>query len=166
MADELTSIQKESSIEKVQMREWPFHRNGTESVFVKNIYLYLSKVYLSIYWMGEVYIQPRQGSLACCSPWDWKELDTTEWLNWFNHNQENAHERPSEMLIIEIPWWSSGWDSMLSPLRMQVQLLVNELRAHKPRLWTTTKFKKKRNADGIHTGQECTMESRFITYFR
>ena len=24
----------------------------------------------------------RQGSLACCSPWDCKELDTTEWLNW------------------------------------------------------------------------------------
>ena len=24
----------------------------------------------------------RQGSLACCSPWGRKELDTTEWLNW------------------------------------------------------------------------------------
>ena len=23
-----------------------------------------------------------QGSLACCSPWGLKELDTTEWLNW------------------------------------------------------------------------------------
>ena len=23
-----------------------------------------------------------QGCLACCSPWDHKELDTTEWLNW------------------------------------------------------------------------------------
>ena len=23
-----------------------------------------------------------QGSLTCCSPWGWKELDTTEWLNW------------------------------------------------------------------------------------
>ena len=23
-----------------------------------------------------------QGSLACCSPWSRKELDTTEWLNW------------------------------------------------------------------------------------
>ena len=22
-----------------------------------------------------------QGSLACCSPWDYKESDTTEWLN-------------------------------------------------------------------------------------
>ena len=70
MADELTSKPKESSMEKVQMREWQFHRSGTENVFVKNIYLYLSKVYLSIYWMGEVYIQAGQGSLACCSPWD------------------------------------------------------------------------------------------------
>ena len=24
-----------------------------------------------------------QGSLACCSPWGHKELDMTEWLNWF-----------------------------------------------------------------------------------
>ena len=25
-----------------------------------------------------------QGGLACCSPWGWKESDTTEWLNWFS----------------------------------------------------------------------------------
>ena len=24
----------------------------------------------------------RQGGLACCSPWDHKESDTTKWLNW------------------------------------------------------------------------------------
>ena len=24
-----------------------------------------------------------QGSLACCSPWGHKELETAEWLNWF-----------------------------------------------------------------------------------
>ena len=23
-----------------------------------------------------------KGSLACCSPWDCKQLDTTEWMNW------------------------------------------------------------------------------------
>ena len=28
-------------------------------------------------WVGE-----GQGSLACCSPWGYKELDTTEQLNW------------------------------------------------------------------------------------
>ena len=27
-----------------------------------------------------------QGSLACCSPWDHKESDTTEWLNWIELN--------------------------------------------------------------------------------
>ena len=26
-----------------------------------------------------------QGSLVCCSPWNWKELDTTKWLNWTNN---------------------------------------------------------------------------------
>ena len=27
-----------------------------------------------------------QGSLACCSPWGCKKMDTTEWLNWTEHN--------------------------------------------------------------------------------
>ena len=27
-----------------------------------------------------------EGSLACCSPWGRKELDTTEWLNWTELN--------------------------------------------------------------------------------
>ena len=27
-------------------------------------------------------VSDRQGSLACCSPWGYKELDMTEWLNW------------------------------------------------------------------------------------
>ena len=27
-----------------------------------------------------------QGGLACCSPWDHKESDTTEWLNWTGLN--------------------------------------------------------------------------------
>ena len=26
-------------------------------------------------------VEDGQGSLACCGPWDRKELDTTEWLN-------------------------------------------------------------------------------------
>ena len=28
-----------------------------------------------------------QGSLACCSPWGYKELDTTEQLNWTESNE-------------------------------------------------------------------------------
>ena len=27
-----------------------------------------------------------QGGLVCCSPWGWKELDTTEQLNWAKNN--------------------------------------------------------------------------------
>ena len=30
-----------------------------------------------------------QGGLACCSLWDLKELDTTEWLNWTEVKEEN-----------------------------------------------------------------------------
>ena len=37
-------------------------------------------------WHGHEFVQTQgdsegQGSLACCSPWDGKELDTTERLN-------------------------------------------------------------------------------------
>ena len=32
-------------------------------------------------WVGD-----GQGGLACCSPWGWKEPDTTEWLNWTELN--------------------------------------------------------------------------------
>ena len=42
----------------------------------------------------------------------------------------------------EIPWWSSGWDSLLSPLRAQVQSLVGELRSCHSQ-------KKKKNQHGI-----------------
>ena len=30
-----------------------------------------------------------QGSLVCCSPWDHKELNTTEWLNWTESDWRN-----------------------------------------------------------------------------
>ena len=36
----------------------------------------------------------RQGSLACCSPWGRKELDTTERLN--NKRQQMPPNNPSE----------------------------------------------------------------------
>ena len=32
--------------------------------------------------LGTPGVSDGQGSLACCSPWHRKELDTTEWLNW------------------------------------------------------------------------------------
>ena len=38
-----------------------------------------------------------QGSLACCSPWGHKELDTTEWLNWT--------DSPWKLLALD-PIWS------------------------------------------------------------
>ena len=40
-----------------------------------------------------------QGSLACCSPWGFKELDMTEWLNW-TERRDN--------------WWESPWGSRVS----------------------------------------------------
>ena len=31
-----------------------------------------------------------KGSLDCCSPWDRKESDTTEWLNWTDTGQKGS----------------------------------------------------------------------------
>ena len=42
-----------------------------------------------------------QGSLVCCSPWDHKESDTTERLNWTELNQED--------ITIENIYASSIW---------------------------------------------------------
>ena len=39
------------------------------------------------------------------------------------------------------PWQSSGWDYLLSLLRVQIQSLVGELRFHKPH--SATKKKKR-----------------------
>ena len=35
-----------------------------------------------------------QGSLVCCSPWGWKESDTTEPLNNKNNNDNEDHRFP------------------------------------------------------------------------
>ena len=44
-------------------------------------------------------IGDRQGSLACCSPWGHKELDTAERLNWTGCN-----------------WWAPGWFVCIGPI--------------------------------------------------
>ena len=43
-----------------------------------------------------------QGSLACCSPWDHKESDTTEWLNWTELKDINYqfHEWKGRLLTL------------------------------------------------------------------
>ena len=45
-----------------------------------------------------------QGSLACCSPWGWKESDMTEQLNW----TECAYSKGREFFLILILELSSG----------------------------------------------------------
>ena len=60
----------------------------------------------SLTWWTWVWVGPGagdgQGSLACCSPWGCKELDTTERLNWTELNwswqcdmTENGHLQPA-----------------------------------------------------------------------
>ena len=43
-----------------------------------------------------------QGSLACCSPWDCKELETAEWLNWTQVYTRIRVEGPSRFISLHI----------------------------------------------------------------
>ena len=45
---------------------------------------------------------------------------------------------------VGIPWWSSGYDSTLSPPRAWVQSLVGKLRSHKPQSAVNKKKEKVR----------------------
>ena len=54
-----------------------------------------------------------QGGLACCNPWDRKESDTTEWLNWTEHHwkivsgeqkEEGGGDHDSESVREIIEW--------------------------------------------------------------
>ena len=42
------------------------------------------------------------GSLAYCSPWDRKELDPTEWLNWTELNPQKSYKTEITQAIIEM----------------------------------------------------------------
>ena len=44
-------------------------------------------------WVPEV--GDGQGSLVCCSPWGWKELDMTEWVKWTELNWTELGENVS-----------------------------------------------------------------------
>ena len=48
-----------------------------------------------------------QGGLVCCSPWDHKELDTTEQLNW------TELMCWAQCQALEIQWWT-GWIQSVS----------------------------------------------------
>ena len=41
-----------------------------------------------------------QGSLACCSPWDCKELDMIEWLNWTKKIKKSLLPQCTERLFL------------------------------------------------------------------
>ena len=58
----------------------------------------------------------KQGGLACCSPWDCKESDTTMWLNWTEHylnltlylsGEENGN--PLQDYCLENPMDRGAW---------------------------------------------------------
>ena len=46
-----------------------------------------SPIWWTRVWVWVLGVGDGQGSLACCSPWGLKELDTTEWLNWTDFNK-------------------------------------------------------------------------------
>ena len=57
-----------------------------------------------------------QGSLACCSPWGCKDLDTTEWLNWTELREAGMTELAStnQNPLSLLPPISSNFDDMVT----------------------------------------------------
>ena len=69
-----------------------------------------------------------QGSLACCSPWDLKELDTTEGLNWTEHLKMFAlafYKYSIAHQVIFIICWDLG-EHILFPKNWQIKHLLNK----------------------------------------
>ena len=47
-----------------------------------------------------------QGSLMCCSPWDCKESDMTEWLNWTDWLKEHyMYSKKGEWIHLRLVTW-------------------------------------------------------------
>ena len=63
-------------------KDWRQKENGmTEDTIVGWHHWLNEHEFEQVLWVGD-----GQGSLACCSPWGHKELNTTEWLNWTELN--------------------------------------------------------------------------------
>ena len=58
-----------------------------------------------------------QGGLACCSPWDCKELDTTEWPNWTTEEIRKEVKTFLETNNSENMMTQNLWDSAKAVLR-------------------------------------------------
>ena len=67
--------QEEKGTTEDEMAGWPHWLDGRESEWTPGV--------------GD-----GQGGLACCSPWDRKESDMTERLNWTEYTQQSPQEIP------------------------------------------------------------------------
>ena len=81
----------------------------------------------------------RQGTLACCSPWDHKKLDMTEWLNNNNRNTDQWNKIRSSEIISYINQHSCSCDDSLteqsekeSLINMDKILILAPSSYHKP----------------------------------
>ena len=89
-------------------------------------------------------------------------LETQGWRCQQNRGREHSSKTRSQGLkgtaVWGLPWWSMGWDSVLSLLRVQVQSLVRELRSCK--LHSVAKRKKAQPFGNLPVGgKNCTDSS-------
>ena len=71
------SLEKNLMLGKIESRRRRGHRGWDGSI--------TSPTWRTWVWASSG-VGAGEGSLACCSPWGWKELDMTEWLNWTELN--------------------------------------------------------------------------------
>ena len=73
-----------------------------------------------------------QRSLACCSPWNCNESDTTEWLNWTEHTQhrrlmvERSDKTWSTGEGNSKPLWYSCLENFMNSMERQKDMTLKE----------------------------------------
>ena len=72
-----------------------------------------------------------QGNLVCCSPWDCKESDVTEWLNWIEHTCAKVRTVSSFASRGKRCWSRRGWSRSAEQAGVCVGAILSGWPEHK-----------------------------------
>ena len=94
-----------------------------------------------------------QGGLACCSPWDCKELDTTEWLNWTEVKGRWLRAKEAVFSLV-LTWFERDWRTLPDLYGLE-RISHSVLSGNSEKTWSWIKIKNagvKKDRDKIDWG--------------